>query len=252
MKMPGRTYTAPSTTYRYGFNGKEEDDEVKGDGNQQDYGMRIYDPRLGRFFSVDPLTHEYPELTPYQFASNRPIVEVDLDGLEAKDLYREIEPVREQRKIESAFGIVHEETRGEKGVRNFVTAGLGFVVLAPVIAEAPALFITTSSRLFWWAAANPQTASGVAFTIFVAASGYEGPDIPGPSDDFGRIGRKVYNKLIASGINSKDALGQASRNSYNAIINTIDYEIKDIVTMEQKAWKASPSPRGLALADPGS
>ncbi len=76
-----------STTngYRYGFNGKEEDDEVKGDGNQQDYGMRIYDPRLGRFLSVDPITDDYPELTPYQFASNRPIQGADLDGLEFED-----------------------------------------------------------------------------------------------------------------------------------------------------------------------
>lgn len=37
--------------YRYGFNGKENDNEVKGEGNQQDYGMRIYDPRLGKFLS---------------------------------------------------------------------------------------------------------------------------------------------------------------------------------------------------------
>ncbi|HWJ29919.1 MAG TPA: hypothetical protein VNS32_25490, partial [Flavisolibacter sp.] len=42
--------------YRYGFNGKENDDEVKGEGNQQDYGMRVYDTRLGKFLSVDPLT----------------------------------------------------------------------------------------------------------------------------------------------------------------------------------------------------
>ncbi|QDH80427.1 hypothetical protein FKX85_15810 [Echinicola soli] len=32
--------------------------------------------------SVDPLTKSYPMLTPYQFASNRPIDGVDLDGLE--------------------------------------------------------------------------------------------------------------------------------------------------------------------------
>jgi hypothetical protein len=32
---------------------------------------------------VDPLTRSYPELTPYQFASNTPIWAVDLDGLEA-------------------------------------------------------------------------------------------------------------------------------------------------------------------------
>lgn len=68
--------------YRYGFNGKENDNEVKGEGNQQDYGMRIYDPRLGRFLSVDPITKEYPELTPYQFSGNNPIKFVDLDGLE--------------------------------------------------------------------------------------------------------------------------------------------------------------------------
>ena len=36
-----------------------------------------------RFLSVDPIGREYPELTPYQFASNTPIVAVDLDGLEA-------------------------------------------------------------------------------------------------------------------------------------------------------------------------
>jgi len=74
-----------AVSYRFGFNGKENDNEVKGTGNQQDYGMRIYDPRLGRFLSADPLIvqgQEYPELSPYQFASNRPIDGFDLDGLE--------------------------------------------------------------------------------------------------------------------------------------------------------------------------
>jgi hypothetical protein len=33
--------------------------------------------------SVDPLKKDYPELTPYQFASNTPIQAIDLDGLEA-------------------------------------------------------------------------------------------------------------------------------------------------------------------------
>ena len=81
MMMPGRKYQAESG-YRYGFNGKENDNDVKGEGNQQDYGMRIYDPRLGRFLSTDPLTKQHPQLTPYQFASNSPISGIDLDGLE--------------------------------------------------------------------------------------------------------------------------------------------------------------------------
>jgi len=69
--------------YRYGFNGKEQDDEVSGEGNLYDYGFRIYNPRLGKFLSVDPLMQKYPELTPYQFASNTPIQAVDLDGAES-------------------------------------------------------------------------------------------------------------------------------------------------------------------------
>src|SRR6201985_1895338 len=82
MVMAGRKYNFAAACYRYGFNGKENDDDVKGEGNQQDYGMRIYDPRLGRFLSVDPLTPKYPELTPYQFASNSPVSGIDQDGLE--------------------------------------------------------------------------------------------------------------------------------------------------------------------------
>ncbi|MFN6350702.1 MAG: RHS repeat-associated core domain-containing protein, partial [Chitinophagales bacterium] len=80
MPMPNRTYSLSSSKYRFGFNGKENDLEVDG---QQDYGFRIYDSRLARFKSVDPLTNKFPMLTPYQFASNTPIQAIDLDGLEA-------------------------------------------------------------------------------------------------------------------------------------------------------------------------
>ncbi|MFN0290482.1 RHS repeat domain-containing protein [Pedobacter helvus] len=82
-QMPGRSFNLGGS-YRYGFNGKENDNEVKGEGNQQDYGMRIYDPRIGRFLSMDPIMSQYPALTPYQFSSNSPIANIDLDGLEAK------------------------------------------------------------------------------------------------------------------------------------------------------------------------
>ena len=81
MLMPGRKFTA-GNVYRYGFNGKENDNDVKGEGNQQNYGMRIYDPRIGRFLSVDPLTKSYPHYTPYSFAGNKPIQFIDLDGAE--------------------------------------------------------------------------------------------------------------------------------------------------------------------------
>lgn len=85
--MDGRAFSGEK--YWFGFNGQacplfweEKDDEVKGAGIQQDYGMRIYDSRLCRFLSVDPLMSKFPMLTPYQFSTNNPIVNVDLDGLE--------------------------------------------------------------------------------------------------------------------------------------------------------------------------
>jgi RHS repeat-associated protein len=83
MLMPKRSYSAAGS-YRYGFNGKEIDSDTKGLGNQYDYGFRIYDPRIGRFLSIDPLFQSYPWYTPYQFAGNTPIQAIDLDGLEEK------------------------------------------------------------------------------------------------------------------------------------------------------------------------
>lgn len=74
-----------SGNYRFGFNGKEKNDEIEGAGNEYDYGMREQDPRTGRFWSVDPLTKNYAELTPYQFGGNSPIKNLDLDGGEPKD-----------------------------------------------------------------------------------------------------------------------------------------------------------------------
>ncbi len=75
MIMPGRNISScfESKWTRFGYNGKENDDEVYGEGSFQDYGFRMYDSRVGRFWGVDPLTKTYPFYTPYQFAGNTPI-----------------------------------------------------------------------------------------------------------------------------------------------------------------------------------
>ena len=79
--MPNRKYAA-SSLYRYGFNEKENDNEVKGEGNELDYGKRIQDPRIGRFLSLDPLSKSFPWYSPYQYAGNKPVWASDLDGME--------------------------------------------------------------------------------------------------------------------------------------------------------------------------
>jgi hypothetical protein len=58
---------------------------VEGQGNFYDYGMRAYDPRIGRFPSVDPLAKQYPWYSPYQYAGNKPVWKRDIDGLEEED-----------------------------------------------------------------------------------------------------------------------------------------------------------------------
>ena len=68
--------------YRYGFQGQEMDDEVKGKGNSVNYKFRMHDPRVGRFFAVDPLAASYPWNSPYAFSENVVINAVELEGLE--------------------------------------------------------------------------------------------------------------------------------------------------------------------------
>jgi RHS repeat-associated protein len=65
---------------KYLYNDKELIDDA--DLNWYDYGFRNYDPQIGRFPQLDPLTFQYPHYTPYQYAGCEPIANIDLDGLE--------------------------------------------------------------------------------------------------------------------------------------------------------------------------
>jgi RHS repeat-associated protein len=80
MQMPGRN--GSTGEYRYGFQGQEKDDEVKGEGNSVNYKYRMHDPRIGRFFAVDPLASDYSYNSTYAFSENRVIDGVELEGLE--------------------------------------------------------------------------------------------------------------------------------------------------------------------------
>ncbi len=68
--------------YRYSFQGQEHDDEVKGNGNSYTTEFRQYDPRVGRWLSIDLLKAEYPMMSPYISFDNNPIYFVDPLGLE--------------------------------------------------------------------------------------------------------------------------------------------------------------------------
>ena len=78
VSLDGRT--VEGDFYRRGFNGLEKDYEVKGAGNSYDFGARMYDPRVGRWLTIDPECKIYPSQSSYTFVLNNPIVFIDPDG----------------------------------------------------------------------------------------------------------------------------------------------------------------------------
>ena len=66
---------------KYLYNGKEIDTEF--DLNWYHYGFRMYDPVIGRFPSLDPKADEFAWVSPYNYAENSPIANIDLWGLQA-------------------------------------------------------------------------------------------------------------------------------------------------------------------------
>ena len=68
----------PESANRFKFNGKEE--QETGDLGFLDYGARMYDPAVGRWWSVDPAAGEFCSLSVYSYCGNSPLVNMDPDG----------------------------------------------------------------------------------------------------------------------------------------------------------------------------
>ena len=77
---------------RYKYNGKEE--QVTGDLGYLDYGWRMHDKALGRWFSMDKLSEMMPSISGYVYGLNNPVRYRDLFGLFPDD-----DPI--------AFSIIH-------------------------------------------------------------------------------------------------------------------------------------------------
>ncbi|MCZ8023620.1 MAG: hypothetical protein O9294_17785 [Cytophagales bacterium] len=185
--------------------------------------------------SVDPLTRSYPELTPYQFASNTPIQAIDLDGLEAASAYA------------TGYGL----SRGYSSQAHFsqnpisnktigVVAGGGAIMLTGVATTAalgPVLIVPTARTLFFQSWTNPTVVGGIATVgswlqnprnqqilaeggAFVAGIIDPNPNSQysaGPGDELGkfvggifRTGTQSLNYLLRNPKSSEDiALGTA-------------------------------------------
>lgn len=110
--------------YRYGFNGQEKLNETYGNGNAYDFGARIYDSRLGKWLSTDPLQQKYPDISPYSYCANSPVMLLELEGktfriaiktVDGKDSYVDFKVVEGQIQLTMEDG-----TKYEAGKNQFV------------------------------------------------------------------------------------------------------------------------------------
>lgn len=77
--MQQRSFIAEN--YRFGYSSQEQENNISGK-NCLSFEFRLYDSRLGRFYSVDPVSKRYPWNSVYCYAENKVINGIDLEGAE--------------------------------------------------------------------------------------------------------------------------------------------------------------------------
>jgi hypothetical protein len=156
----------------------------------QDYGFRLYNPALGKFLSVDPLSPDFPWYTPYQFAGNKPIWAIDLDGLE------------------ETLATMAQQKAQESYLKNEISANeLQDVYEAQALGAAAGGLIVgawwTAGTAAWWAIKNPFTIiEGGTFggqIVYGALDESGAAEIPvSPFDNIGRALVRGGKSIFAS------------------------------------------------------
>ena len=102
-------------SYRYGFNGMERDDELKGEGDSYTAEFWQYDSRLGRRWNLDPVVKEHE--SPYAVFANSPIWFSDPNGADTLDFNKNGDITRFAKGGEDVFRKVDENNKVENSLK---------------------------------------------------------------------------------------------------------------------------------------
>ena len=98
-----------ANTYKYGYQGSEKDNEVSGGGTSYTTEFRQLDPRLGRWFSVDPIFQ--PFQSPYTAMDNDPINNTDRLGLTGTDVKHKVKAKETLNQLAADYGTTPQKIK---------------------------------------------------------------------------------------------------------------------------------------------
>ncbi len=129
----------------------EKDDEVSGQGNQYDFGARIYNPRLGRWLSTDPLQSDYPSMSPYNYVANSPIVYIDPDG---ERIY--VHGTKKYvRKVVRYLAIIYSTEKGSEMINSLTESGKTYNIRSTTFPWEGTIYSEQNDRTLTFRANEP-------------------------------------------------------------------------------------------------
>ena len=172
---------------KYGYQGSEMDDEIKGEGNSYVTEYRLLDPRIGRWISIDPVLH--PWQSPYASMNNNPIWFNDADGQKGDKNGSNVD-----RKTRKEYNKLRKE--GEKLSKQSLKAAKN--ELKSINGEGEIVSWTDKNKLKHY---NVKADDG----SYIASP--EGHDVANKWDEFDKRADPIYEKVLGKYYEAGEAIG---------------------------------------------